>query len=285
MNNRLWTIGGLILIAGLLFGGGIAYGQSRNGGWGWMGNGGTMGGYNNGDMMDGNFRGRGNFDGMMNQGYGSMMGGNMMGNGDMMGMPIGSTSAEPLSIESAEAAVNRYLTTLGDSSLAVGEVMIFDNHAYAQVLADGSGAFEVLVDHATGNVYPEPGPNMMWNTAYSPMAGMGNMGMMGRGMMGNSSSDMMGDSFDGMMDGFGVAPEAGDVISVEDAVTIAQRYLDRSLPNTVAEAPDAFPGYYTLHIERDGEIEGMLSVNAYSGQVFVHHWHGDFIEMSADDHD
>ena len=288
MNNRLWTIVGLILIAGLLFGGGIAYGQNRDdGGWGWMGNGGTMGErgsfYNGDNMMDDNFRGRGDFDSTMNQGYGAMMGG--YNNGDMMGMPIGNSSAEPLSIESAETAVNRYLTSLGDSSLTVGEVMIFDNHAYAQVLADGSGAFEVLVDHATGNVYPEPGPNMMWNTAYSPMAGMGNMGMMGRDMMGSNYGDMTGSGFGDMMDGFDSAPEAGDGISAEEAIAISQRYLDRNSPNTVAEAPDAFPGYYTLHIERDGEIEGMLSVNAYSGQVFVHHWHGDFIEMSADDHD
>ena len=273
MNNRIWTVLGLILAAGLLFGGGIAYGQTRDdGGWGWMDGRGNMsgrGGFYSGDMMDGSFRG--DVDSMMNQGYGSMMG------GGMMGMPIGTTSAEPLSIEAAEDAVNRYIASLGDGSLTVGEVMIFDNHAYAQVLSNGDGAFEVLVDHATGNVYPEPGPNMMWNTEYSPMAGMGGMGMMGRGMMGGS--------FDGMMDGFAAAPEAGEVISAEDSIAIAQRYLDRNLPDTIAEAPDAFPGYYTLHIERAGEIDGMLSVNAYSGQVFVHHWHGDFIEMSADDHD
>ena len=279
MNNRILTALGLILVAGLLFGGGIAYGQTRDdGGWGWMGNGGVM----NTPGMGG--RGGIYNDGMMNQSYGSMMGGSMMGN-NMMEMPIGTTSAEPLTIEAAEDAVNRYIASLGDSSLTVGEVMIFDNHAYAQVLGNGSGAFEVLVDHATGNVYPEPGPNMMWNTEYSPMAGMGGMGMMGRDMMSGSFGDRMGDTFDGMMDGFAAAPEAGDVISAEDTIAIAQRYLDRNLPDTIAEAPDAFSGYYTLHIERGGEIDGMLSVNAYSGQVFVHHWHGDFIEMSADDHD
>jgi hypothetical protein len=27
----------------------------------------------------------------------------------------------------------------------------------------------------------------------------------------------------------------------------------------------------------------MLSVNAYTGDVFLHHWHGDFLEM-ADNH-
>ena len=297
MNNKTLTIVGLILLAGLLFGGGIVYGQSRDGnGWNWMGNGNGMGrngnmgsgnsgmGFANGngfdaDMMeDGRFGG--NVDDMMNQGYGGMMGNGMMGSG----MSFGSTSAEPLTIATASDAVNRYITSLGDDNLTLGEVMIFDNHAYAQVFdsTTETGAFEVLVDSATGNVYPEPGPNMMWNNAYSPMSGMGGMGMMGRGMMGSS---MGGSSFDSgdMMDGFVAAPEAGAVISAEDALTIAQRYLDTNSPNAIAEEPVAFPGYYTLHIEDDGEITGMLSVNAYSGQVFVHQWHGNFIEMT-DDH-
>jgi hypothetical protein len=275
MNKRTWTIIGLILAAGLLFSGGIAYGQSRPDGWGWMNGGGMMGdrdsSYNNNDMMN-----SGDYGTMMGDSYGMMM-----GYGDMMGMPIGTTSAEPLTIAAASEAVTRYIATLDEDNLTLGEVMIFDNHAYAQVLKDGSGAFEVLVDHATGNVYPEPGPNMMWNTEYSPMADMDNIGMMGRGMMG---SNMMDGTFDNMMDGFGSAPEVGEMISAENAVTIAQRYLDTNLPNAIAEAPDAFHGYYTLHIERDGEIDGMLSVNGYSGQVFAHHWHGDFIEMAGGDH-
>lgn len=280
MNKRIWTIIGLVLAAGLLFGGGIAYGQSRSNGWGWMNGSGMMGNrdssYNNNDMMNG---------GMHGDDYGTMMGDSysmMMGYGDMMGMAGETTSAEPLTIAAASDAVTRYIATLDEDSLTLGEVMIFDNHAYAQVLKNGSGAFEVLVDHATGNVYPEPGPNMMWNTEYSPMGGMDSMGMMGHGMMGSS---MHGGTFEHMMDGFGSAPEAGEMLSAENAVTIAQRYLDSNLPNAIAEAPDAFPGYYTLHIEHDGEIDGMLSVNGYSGQVFVHHWHGDFIEMTGSDHD
>ncbi|NIP53366.1 MAG: hypothetical protein GWN30_03490, partial [Gammaproteobacteria bacterium] len=70
------------------------------------------------------------------------------------------------------------------------------------------------------------------------------------------------------------------------AVTIAQEYLDAYLPGkTAGETADEFPGYYTLHILEDGQITGMLSVNAYTGQVFLHHWHGDFIEMAGEEHD
>ena len=39
----------------------------------------------------------------------------------------------------------------------------------------GIGAFEMLIDKYTGSIYPEMGPNMMWNTKY----GMMNGGMMG----------------------------------------------------------------------------------------------------------
>ena len=42
---------------------------------------------------------------------------------------------------------------------------------------------------------------------------------------------------------------------------------------------DAFYGYYNLHTLRDGQIEGMLSVNGYRGGVWYHDWHGPFIGM------
>ena len=43
-----------------------------------------------------------------------------------------------------------------------------------------------------------------------------------------------------------------------------------------------FYGYYTIELEKDGQIVGMLSVNGYDGQVFYHTWHGVFIEMSKE---
>ena len=41
-----------------------------------------------------------------------------------------------------------------------------NHHAYAQILdlESGRGAFEVLVDPLSRTVYPEHGPNMMWNS-------------------------------------------------------------------------------------------------------------------------
>jgi len=216
--------------------------------------------------------------GMMN-GYGSMMGaggmmdgyGGMMGAGSMMGPAMmggwgGLADVEPLSIEDAEHAVAEFVAELDEADLAVGEIMIFENHAYAQVIdADsGQGAFEVLVDPLSGNVYPEPGPNMIWNTTYGHMAN-GRMGMMG--MMG-------GYGFSGRIE------EGEAALNATAVVERAQAYLDEYLPEATADDhADAFPGYYTLHVLRDGQIVGMLSVNAYTGAVFPHTWHGDFVNM------
>lgn len=231
---------------------------------------GTGAGMMNGGIMGSGFNGEACNYGMMGNGFG------MMGSGMMGGYGFGGLAdADPLSIEEAETAVNRYLASLGDNDLALGEVMIFDNHAYAQILdkSSNSGAFEVLVDPVSGNVYPEPGPNMMWNTEYGHMGGTGGYGMMG-GMMGR-----------GMRGSFGFDPDAEISVTGEEAIAIAQQYLDTYLNGTTADdTADPFPGYYTIHILRDGETIGMMSVNAYTGQVFLHHWHGEFLEMAGEEH-
>jgi hypothetical protein len=222
-------------------------------------------------------------------GYGrGMMGGGMMGSGaygpGMMGLGsggygpgmMGSGSSalfgvEPLTVEQAQEALTDYLAARGDENLVLGEIMIFDNHAYAEIVeADsGIGALELLVDPVTLAVYPEHGPNMMWNLKYSPMAGFGGYGIMGRWYSGGSARPL--------------DPSAEMTVDPAEAVEAAQDYLDRYLPGTaVGEEVDPFYGYYTLHILRDGTIVGMLSVNGYSGQVFLHTWHGVFVEMAGE---
>jgi len=196
-------------------------------------------------------------------GYGTMMGPGLMGPG-MMGPGSGaSTDVATLSLENSEAALESYLTSLGDDNLVLKEVMVFSNHAYAQVeeRSSGIGAFEVLIDSVTRAVTPEPGPNMMWNLKYGPMAGMG----MGGGGFPDASAQMP--------------------VRAEEAVQAAQRYLDVYLPGTeVDEHADPFYGYYTVHILKDGRTEGMLSVNGYTREVLVHTWHGDLVEMTESDH-
>lgn len=193
--------------------------------------------------------------------------GDMMGN---WGSQNSGADVEPLSLEETEAALDDYLAERDEEGLTVGEIMIFDNHAYAQIVdAGGNGAFELLVDPVTGRAYPEPGPNMMWNTEYGHPAGGYGHHAGGAGMM-------------GMMAGWS-QPEGEPQVTAQEAVALAQAYLDEALPGATAEEhADAFPGYYTLHVLRDGQVEGMLSVNAYDGDVFPHTWHGQFVEMTEE---
>lgn len=189
-----------------------------------------------------------------------MMGPGMMGSGGMMGGGWGNynpnPNTKPISIDQAADYARRYVASYG-SNLMLTEVMEFAWNYYAEVEEKDTGihAMELLIDKYTGAVSPEMGPNMMWNTKYGMMSGM----------MGN----YYGRS----------APTADMPITSEQAKTIAQQYLDTNLPGiTVAEA-DTFYGYYTLHTLKNGEVEGMLSVNGYTGAVWYHSWHGSFIGM------
>jgi hypothetical protein len=166
--------------------------------------------------------------------------------------------SDALTIVEAHEAVERYVAELGYGNLEVAEVMEFEQNFYAIVREPdtGIGAMELLIDKQSGVVGPEVGPNMMWNTRY---------GMHGRGggMMGGASET--------------------NTIAPEEALEIAQRWLDVNRPGaTVEEHADPFYGYYTIHTLRDGKIEGMLSVRGTSGQVWYHTWHGEFIQMSGE---
>ncbi len=172
--------------------------------------------------------------------------------------------------------------------LRVGEVMQFDEGYYAELdERDGRPATEVLIDAGSGAVWFEYGPAMMWNTRYGMMRGGGPGQGMGSGMMGwmMGAGDTPGRG--GMM-GVGPADQTwtpSDVTGVEPQVTgpearrIAQRWLDENRSGLRATEVTAFPGYHTLHVERDGRIAGMLSVNAYTGAVWYHWWHGRFVGM------
>ncbi|RME98482.1 MAG: hypothetical protein D6768_17215 [Chloroflexi bacterium] len=296
---------------GGMMGGGFGGGMM---GGGMMGNGGfngtAPGGFTPGWMMNGTqgvtgttgFGGMmgnlGDFGGMMNGVAGMMsggFGGGMMGGG-MMFSPNNAfyTAPEPLSLDESTTILDAYLADLNDSNLTYQDVMVFDNHTYAQIVEKdtGIGVMEVLVDPTTQAVYPEMGPNMMWNQKYGMMSGYGRYGMMGGMMgmmMGGFNNNMMGDFDNGMMNG--LTPGATDTpaeptVTPEQAAEIAQTWLDTNFSETglaADEHADPFYGYYTLHVTRNGETAGMLSVNAYSGAVFPHTWHGKLLQMTAEE--
>jgi hypothetical protein len=216
--------------------------------------------------------------GMMNgsslMGNGMMGGQGMMGGSSMMGqmgrfgpgtgmMGAWTPSADllptsgALTLDQAKQVAQAYIAAWNSQTpLELDEVIQFDNQFYALARETGTGksAFEFLIDPTSGTVYAEPGPNMMWNLRY----GMMNFGL---GQAATSSDQMT------------VTPDL--------ARQYAQAYLDKTLPETeVADTADTFYGYYTLEILRDGKTTGMLSVNGYTGQVWLHTWHGQFVAAS-----
>jgi hypothetical protein len=227
-------------------------------------------------------QGNGYGPGMMGGNGGGMMGGN---GGGMTLAPDASagvggngyqSNLKPLSIEQAKQAVEKYLLALNNPDLKIDEIMIFSNNAYARIIEKSTnvGAFELLVDPSTLEVFPEYGPNMMWNLKYG--------GLTHQGMMGGAGG-MMGMMNRAGVDGTPASVSAEMPVKAEQALKAAQDYLDANFKGAVtAEKADPFYGYYTIDILRDGKISGMLGVNGYNGQVFFHSWHGDFIEMAEE---
>jgi len=195
-------------------------------------------------------------------------------NGMMSRSAFNNSIVAPLTIDEAKAAAEKYLANLNGSDLEIAEVMVFENNAYVVVkeTATGNGAFELLLDPASQTAIPEYGPNMMWNLKYS---GLNHQNMISgnRTMMGGYSNMMSRWDSTTPLD---VPVEM--TITPAQAIEYAQKYLDANIAGaTAATDPIQFYGYYTMDFEKDGKVAGMLSVNGYSGQVFLHTWHGTFI--------
>jgi hypothetical protein len=152
--------------------------------------------------------------------------------------------------------------------------MEFSNNFYVAVKdkVTGQGAFELVINRYTGFVHPEP-QSMMWNTAYGSMTGRGGCGY---GKMGPAQ----GPGVTGP--GYGspsiLAKIRTSPMSLAQARSQAQKFLDAQLPGTKTDEAITFPGYYTLDVVKEGKPMGMLSVNAYTGQVWYHTWHGAFLQ-------
>src|SRR4030066_2265754 len=158
-------------------------------------------------------------------------------------------SAPVSSVDQAITLADQYASSQG-SDLRVREIMEFSNHYYVRIQEESRGitAFELLVDKATGRGFLEPGPSMMWNTKYGHMRWSRN-------------------------------PTATMPVNAQQALRNAQQWLDANFPSVRAEEAETFYGYYTIDFLRKNQTIGMLSVNGYSGEVWYHTWHGQFIKM------
>lgn len=227
---------------------GNSIGNNFNSGYGHMG--GMMGGYTNNESFGNGF-------GHMNGMFGS--------NGWNNTQDFDDTKLK--SIDELKENVEKYLENF-DGTFEIDDIFVYSNSDYYFSVAEaesGRGAMELLVNPVSGYVYPEFGPNMMWNTEY--------------GMHGSNG-------FGGMMGGFFNNYNEADAITADEALEKANAYLeqlDTSL--TTEEGGHAFYGYYTFHLSDGDTMKGMLSVNAYTGDVWYHNWHGNLIEVIEDDHE
>ncbi len=185
-------------------------------------------------------------------GYGCW-GGGMMGRWTY-GTTYPNTATTTLTINQAEQIASTYVTSLNNPDLKVVQVEEYTNNFYVQVneQSTGYGAFQLLINKATGQVYSEMGPNMMWNTKYTFGAGYCNW--------------------------FRGTTSTVPTVTLDQAKTTAQQYLTAYLPGTTVGDATTFYGYYNVEVLNAGTTYGMLSVNAYSGQVWYHSWHGTFVQ-------
>jgi hypothetical protein len=172
-------------------------------------------------------------------------------------------------IDGVRDAVATWLADNGFEGFEVAEVMTFTSNDYIAVRDQaGKDAFELISSPASGWLTEEP-QSMMWNTRFGMMGPVGGA-WSGGGMMGGG---MMSGGWDGWATG-GVTT----VGSIEEAITTADEWLAQVRPGEQAEDHGrAFPGYFTIDTTRDGEMAGMVSVNAGTGAVWYHGWHGRFL--------
>src|ERR1035437_3551830 len=174
--------------------------------------------------------------------YGGMMGRSMMGSMGMVWLP-----GDGVAVSSIPATRARAASAAKAAGLHPGEVMWFDNGFYVE-LKDSAGkpATEVIVDPRTGSGSTEQGPATMWETRLGLMRANGG--------------------------------GAGAVDSTK-ARNIATSWLAANRPGTTIKSIDAYPGYFTLDLQRNGVVSGMMSVNSSTGAAWYHTWHGAFIAM------
>jgi hypothetical protein len=178
----------------------------------------------------------------------------MMGGGGMMrpGAGIYQSGGQRIGISAATTIARNFMQSRTDLAFDISEVMEFQYNFYVDFTEKSTGihAFEALIDPFTGDLYPEPGPSVMWNTKYGMMSGV---------LWGASSAS------------------SPMTVTESQAKNFAQAFLDGYLPGAKTQDAERFYGYYTLNFTKDGRIYGMVSVNGYTGQVWYHSWHGQYL--------
>jgi hypothetical protein len=237
-----------------------------------------------------------------------MMPGRMFGPRPALAAPSG---APVLPVDQAIVRTRQYLNQFQNPDLVPVEIIEFSNVFYVviQEKSTGKGAFGLLVDRVNGNVSPEMGPPMMWNTKYGRWTGGASTmgpGMMGPGMMGPGfgpgagpgmpGRGMMGPGYGpgygpgaqpvpGAQPSPGLRPAPGapaprpQVAALDEAKAKAalQTWVSQAFPGAGIGKVVEFPGFFTYRLTRDGKTFALASVHAYGGQVWYAWQYGTFV--------
>lgn len=165
--------------------------------------------------------------------------GGMMGNSAGNGMMGGRVwlAGTSTPVTTVAAARARVAEATGPEGLHPGEVMQFSLNFYVE-LKDATGA-------SVAEVLVDPAGGAVV-TEYGPA------------MMWTSGS-------------------TASAIPADRAATIANQWLQANAPGETVSSTDLFPGHFTMDTVSGGNTVGMLSVNATTGAVWYHMWHGTFI--------
>ncbi|HEX9679987.1 MAG TPA: hypothetical protein VGA32_00935, partial [Anaerolineales bacterium] len=179
-------------------------------------------------------------------------------------------------------------------------ILVFESGAYVVVEKAGSeeGAFELQVDPLTRLASVEFGPTMMWNTEFGLTSGhfpgpvlemhpgLGRLQSRFDRVRGIARAHGRGAGntlrfFHRALRAAGLPEEAEGGVTQDEALAIARRYLGAHARNlTLGREAQAFPGYFTIDILKNGVVHGLISVNAETGQVWPHMWRGKVVEAS-----
>jgi hypothetical protein len=185
-----------------------------------------------------------------------------------------SDNQEKLSLEVLKDEVNNYLDNY-ERKLVISDIFTFeDSEYYFSIIEEetGMGAMELLVNPYSASVFPEYGPNMMWNLKYGMHGNNGSMS--GRGMMRFNNFN-----YDNRISDDRIENEISAEASYDYGVKYLEEYKNKlTLENDYHE----FYGYYTYHVKQNNETVGMLSVHGFTGEVWYHDWHGQLMEVISD---
>lgn len=134
----------------------------------------------------------------------------------------------------------------------ITDMVAYSNSPYYLVVREENkeeAAFALMFDPRRRVVYPEYGPNMMWNRNYGMAFMMGWNGKTNRSRINREQA-------------------------LENAEDFARRNGLRARNKGYQ-----FSGYYSFYVENNNQPVGLVSVNAYSGEVWAHNWHGNLTEI------